>query len=417
MKEFNRVFFFTALVALGIVSCEKEDMTIPVEDLIPRKDFVLTKAQAEFIQSNNGFALDLFRQVSQSEDGKNLLISPLSITIDFGMVNNGAVGTTQQEIYETLGYKESSVDGLNAFCRTMMEQSAAVDPSTTLEIANAAVVNKMYPGLKDGFTKTVKEVYDAEVIYKDFSKEDIKSLVNNWCKEKTHGMIPVLLTDPVQADEYAHFLNAVYFKGIWSNKFKKEDTEKETFTREDGSKMTVNMMHQMDKFNYGGIPGLCSAVSLPYGNQAYRMTLLLPYEGKTLSQLIEALDIKVWDNLSMNGVDVDVKIPSFETEYFVSLRGILPRMGIKQAFSPTADFSSMSSTPNLFIGDVLHKARIKVDEEGSEAAAVTDIVMDYGAIPGQSPSSFTFHADRPFLYVITEVSTGVIYFIGQYTGK
>ena len=414
----KKILIIMAIGAISLASCRKEDKTVPADELIPRKDFVLTKAQSEFIKANNGFALDLFREVAQSENGRSLLISPLSVTIEFGMVNNGAVGQTQQEIYETLGYKESSVEGLNAFCQTMMQQSAAVDPSTTLEIANAAVVNKMFPGLKDSFTETVKSVYDAEVIYKDFGKDDIKKLVNDWCKEKTHGMIPELLTQPVKASEYAHFLNAVYFKGIWSSKFRKDDTQKESFNCEDGSMTTVKMMHQTDTFDYGGIAGLCSAINLPYGNQAYRMTLLLPNEGTTLAQLTEALDADAWNSLHMSGVEVDVKIPSFETEYFVSLKEILPKMGIQQAFTGAADFSAMSSTPNLCVGDVLHKARIKVDEEGSEAAAVTDIVLVYGtAYPGHDPQYFEFHADRPFLYVITEVSSGAIYFIGQFTGK
>lgn len=413
----KRIFTLAATVAaLSLASCQKE-ATIPVEDLVERKDIVLTKAQADFVLDNNYFALDLFRRVAQSAEGKSLVISPLSVTIDFGMVNNGAVGTTQQEIYETLGFKESSVEGLNAFCQTMMEQSAAVDPSTTLEIANAAVVNQMFPGLKDSFTQKVQAAYDAEVIYKDFSKDNVQKLINDWCKEKTHGMIPELLTAPVRPQEYAHFLNAVYFKGIWTNKFKKADTKKETFTREDGSKINVDMMHQQDKFLYGGKAGLFTSVSLPYGNQAYSMTLLLPEEGKTLADLTEALANKENVNLNyssgMHGVQVDVKIPSFETEYSVSLKDILPQMGIRQAFGAGADFSALSSTPGLFVADVLHKAKIKVDEEGSEAAAVSDIMVGNSL----TPQIREFHADRPFLYMITEISTGAIYFIGQYTGQ
>ena len=417
----KKYMLFAALTALCLASCQKEDVTIPVDELIPRKDIVLTKAQADFVLANNSFALDLFRRVAESGEGKSLIISPLSVTIDFGMVNNGAVGTTQQEIYKTLGFQEGSVDGLNAFCQTMMEQSAAVDPSTTLEIANAAIVNSLYPGLKDSFTQTVKSVYDAEVLYKDFGKDNIQKLVNDWCDKKTHGMIPELLKDPVSPLEYAHFLNAVYFKGIWANKFKKADTQKEAFTREDGSKITVSMMHQKNKFPFGGIPGLCTSVTLPYGNQAYRMELLLPVEGKTLSNLVEALatgNTYAASAATMGGVEVDVKIPSFETEYFTSLKDILPQMGIRQAFGNQADFSAMSATPNLYIGDVLHKAKIKVDEEGSEAAAVTDIVMRYASAgPDYVPPIVEFHADRPFLYLITEISTGAIYFIGQYTGK
>lgn len=417
----KKAFILAALAAIASMSlsCGEIDDPVSADDLIPRKDIVLTKAQAEFVKANNGFALDLFRNVARESKGESLLISPLSVTIDFGMVNNGAVGQTQREIYETLGYKESSVEGLNDFCQTMMTQSAAVDPSTKLEIANAAVINKMYPGLKDSFTKTVKSVYEAEVIYKDFSKDDIKKLVNDWCDKKTHGMIPELLKEPVNPGEYAHFLNAVYFKGIWSSKFKKDDTKNETFTCDDGSKTTVRMMHQKNRFNYGAIPDLCMAVSLPYGNQAYRMTLLLPMEGKSLADVTEKLDAGAWGKLEMIGFDVDVKIPSFESEYFVSLSEILQTMGIRQAFGVggTPDFSAMTTAP-IFISDVLHKAKIKVDESGSEAAAVTDIVMEFASAgTPYTPPTYEFHADRPFLYVITEVSTGAIYFIGQYTGK
>ena len=412
----KKTFILTIIAVLCFSSCEN---LIPDEDPVPRKEIELTKSQMEFVQTNNGFALDLFRQVAKEGEGKNLLISPLSVTIDFGMVNNGAVGKTQQEIYETLGYKEDSVEGLNTFCQMMMEQSATLDPSVTLEIANAAVVNKMYPGLKDSFTRTVKSFYDAEVIYKDFGKEDIKGLVNDWCDRKTHGMIPELLTRPVEKSEYAHFLNAVYFKGQWTSKFKKSDTKKDTFTLEDGTKTSVKMMHQKDQFNYGSIPGLCTALSLPYGNQAYCMTLLLPDKGKTLAGFIDEFDVSAWNQLWMSAAEVDVKIPSFETEYFVSLKDILPGMGIRLAFGDGADFSAMSSTPDLFIADVLHKARIKVDEEGSEAAAVTDITIGFAmADPVTAPvPSFEFRAEWPFIYVITEISTGAIYFIGQYTGK
>lgn len=417
----KRVFILAAFAAISLLglSCSEIDGPVSADDLIPRKDIVLTKAQTEFVKANNSFALDLFRQVAQADKGQSLLISPLSVTIDFGMVNNGAVGQTQREIYETLGYKEGSVEGLNDFCQTMMEQSAAVDPSTTLEIANASVINKMYPGLKDSFTKTVKSVYDAEVIYKDFSKDDIRKLVNDWCDRKTHGMIPELLKKPVSPGEYAHFLNAVYFKGIWSSQFKKDDTKKETFTCDDGSKTTVRMMHQKNRFSYGAIPDLCTAVSLPYGNQAYSMTLLLPLEGKTLSDLVEDLNAETWGSRRLYGADVDVKIPSFESEYFVSLSEILQKMGIRQAFGVggSPDFSAMTTAP-VFISDVLHKAKIKVDESGSEAAAVTDIVMEYGSSgTPYTPPTYEFHADRPFLYIITEVSTEAIYFIGQYTGR
>ena len=415
-------FKYLAVLVSGfavLCSCGKAegDDTVPPEELIERKDSVLTRSEREFIASNNGFSLDLFKQVVRRGEGKGLLISPLSVTIDFGMVNNGAAGATREEISRVLGYQESSVDGLNAFCRSILDQSAAVDPSTTLEIANAGVVNSRFSKLKDAFTKTVQSYYDAEIVYKDFATENIVALVNKWCDEKTHGMIKELLKDPVSPQSYAHFLNAVYFKGIWSDQFDKRETRNEAFTREDGSQLTVPMMHQKHLAGYGGVEGLCSALNLPYGNQAYRMTLVLPQAGAPLGKLIEALNPDTWSALmsSFGQTEVDIKIPSFEVESTFELQDLLQEMGMVSAFGDWADFSNMTET-SVCIDKVLHKAKIKVDEEGSEAAAVTDIeIRKTTAVPGGKTPEF--HADRPFLFAITEISSGAIYFLGQYTGK
>ena len=417
-----RILFISVLVVLGFISCQRiEDESFPEDQLIERKDFILTRSELNFIQENNSFAIELFKRVAAKEVGKSTLVSPLSVTIDFGMVNNGAVGETQEEINRVLGFKEGSVDVFNAFCQSMLVQSAEVDPSTTLDMANAAVVNKLYVPLKEDFSKTIRSLYDAEVIYKEFGKDDVRGLINKWCSEKTHGMIPELLKDQPDPSEYAHFLNALYFKGIWSNKFDKKDTKKESFICGDGSRTTVNMMWQKDKFNYGGIGDICTTLCLPYGNQAYRMIILLPMEGKTIEDVKKTLNGEVWNNMmkGMSGAEVDVKLPVFETATDVlRLRDVLMDMGIKKAFGiGGADFHGMSEVA-LYIGDVIHKARIKVDETGSEAAAVTDIVMKTGAGPSPAvPSVIEFHCDRPFIYAITEVSSGAIYFMGQYTGK
>lgn len=402
-----------------LTSCEKEN-TVPEDQLVERKDFVLTRSDLDFIQANNGFALDLFKRVTAKVDGKSTLISPLSVTVDFGMVNNGAVGDTRDEINRVLGYQEGTVDGLNAFCQSMLVQSGKVDPSTTLNIANAAVINKKWVPLKDSFTKTIQSNYDAEVIYKVFGQDDVMGLINDWCKEKTNGMIPKLLEKQPEEREYAHFLNAVYFKGIWSNKFNKKDTKKEKFTLDNGDKVSVDMMQQKDRFNYGVIDNVCEALCLPYGNQAYRMIVLLPDEGKTIEDVKDALDADSWQKMikSFSGHYVDVKLPVFETETPVlKLAEALQEMGIQKAFTTSADFSAMTDL-SICIGDVFHKAKIKVDETGSEAAAVTDIVMVVSSPgPNSEPQVVNFHCDRPFLYAITEISSGAIFFLGQYTGK
>lgn len=410
--------FSILLMCLPLLfSCEKSDN--PSDKLIERKDFVLTRSEMDFIQENNGFALELFRRVAKMEGDRSTLISPLSVTMDFGMVSNGASGKTLTEINNVLGYKDGSVEGLNSFCKSMLEQSSKVDPSTIVEIGNAAVINKNLVPLKDAFTKTIKSSYEAEVIYKNFGKDDVKGLVNKWSDKKTHGMIPSILDQQPGADSYAYFLNSVYFKGIWSEKFDKANTKEEEFKLEDGSRSKVRMMWQKHEFHYGSIDGLCSALCLPYGNEAYRMVILLPVEGKTIGDVKDKLDQDTWNTLTSNmyKINIDVKIPSFETSTdLLRLKSALIEMGIRDAFSAgSADFSNMTAN-KVFISDVLHKARIKVDEQGSEAAAVTVIEMkNYAA--GPELKTPEFHADHPFIYAITEVSSGAIFFIGQYTGR
>ncbi|MBO6247359.1 MAG: serpin family protein [Bacteroidales bacterium] len=412
------ILALSALAALS--SCAKseaEDETVPVDELVPREDISLTRAETEYVQANNTFALELFKNVSAAESGKSMLLSPLSVTFAFGMVNNGAAGKTKDEINATLGFGED-INSMNGFCSKMLKESAKVDPSTIVEIANAAVVNTMDGGkLKDAFVKTVENNYEAVIYNKDFSKDDVKALINKWCSEKTRGMIPELLQDQVKPEEFAYFLNATYFKGIWSSQFNKNDSKKESFILEDGSKTAVNMMHQKAKFNYSSIKGIGEALCLPYGNQAYRMLVFLPEADQTVQDLKASLDIKTWNAFVsyMSGVEVDVKLPSFESEYSTDMAEILDKMGIHQAFQPSADFSEMTSTP-VRISKVLQKAKIKVDEQGSEAAAVTSIVMGKNSVSA-APKSVVFHADRPFIYAITEVSTGAIFFIGQFTGK
>ena len=419
MKKFICLFAL-AFVTLTMASCEKsndDDGTVDPGKLIERKDIVLTRAQMEMVRANNTFALDLFARTAGNAAGESFLISPLSVTYALGMVDNGAKGKTQEEINSVLGYKESTVEGLNSFCKTLLAEGAKVDPSTTIEIANTAVVNKNIP-LLPAFTEAVESNYEAVVAYKDFAKDDVVGFINSWCKEKTHGMIPSILDDPLDPGTFAHFLNAVYFKGIWSHQFKKSDTSKEKFTREDGSTLKVDMMHQKETFFVGGGKGYQSVI-LPYGNQAYRMTILLPNEGVSASDVIKGLTVDSLDpkKAGFDAAEVDLKLPAFESEFKTEFSGTLKEMGMPTAFSPMADFSGMTTVPAM-ISQVLHKAKIKVDESGSEAAAVTDVTMkETSAGPDFEPKVVVFHADHPFIYLISEVSTGAIFFIGQYTGK
>ena len=417
------------MLSIILISCEK-DIIIPENELIERKDIVLTRSQMDFVQSNNKFALDLFNKVSEEEDGKSMVISPLSVTFALGMVNNGTVGEAQREINKVLGYEGDTIDDLNSFCKTILKQITEIDPSTKLEIANMVLANEELVQLKEEFIQSVQDSFEALVCYKDFSKEDIQDYINHWCEKKTHGMIKEFYNRKISKSTIIMLLNATYFKGIWASKFKKNDTEKEKFTQMDGSKIIVNMMHQQDKFNYGEIGGICKMLTLPYGNQAFSMVLVLPEKDKTIDDLKISLNKDLWSKIIDNqrGLETDVKIPSFKTEFGTkSIRNALKELGIEKVFSglsgaygqgvplPNANFSE-----EFRISDIEHKTIITVDEEGSEAAAITTaiaVASSNGHSSEPESKVFEFHADRPFIYAITEVSTGAIIFMGQYTGR
>ena len=417
-KTIIRIGLWTLIMTVWFSSCNKE------EDgdgglLSPHKVIALSRSQTCFVRNNNGFAFDLFKKVSESASGKSMILSPISITFALGMVDNGADGVTRQEINKVLGYDEKEIDELNDYCKTMLKESSKTDPSTTIQIANAAVVNSRHSGLKKDYTSVIESYYDALVYNKDFSKEDIRKFINGWCNNKTKGMIPSILNEEVNRDDFAYFLNATYFKGNWAKKFKKQDTKKEKFTMEDGSKVTVDMMRMQETLLGGEVEGLCKVLSMYYGNGAYQITILLPNSGISLQKLRASMGTELWYDIKekcITGVEADVKLPSFECEYTTDLKGILEDMWMITAFK-VGDYSNMTDQ-KVTIDKVLHRAKLKLNEQGTEAAAVTSVNMIglTGFVVHTYPS-MTFHADHPFVYAISETSTGAIFFIGQYTGK
>lgn len=418
----NKTCLLAALIAVVLVlpSCGKSvpDPEVGIEEkveLIERKDISITKAEAEYVKSSNSFAFNLLDKVSEQSDGKSFIISPLSVTYCLGMIDNGAGGKTREEINSVLGFKDGT-DELNSFCKKMLDESAAVDPSTRLEIANAVVFNRY--SYFDSFSKALKDNFYADVSRMDFSKDDVVGTVNKWSSDKTHGMIPKII-DRVTTDMFSIFLNAIYFKGTWTQSFDKNLSKNEDFTLSDGTKKKVRMMNLSTVGKNVGFNDDFCYVSLPYGNGAFQMVLMVPMEGRTSKDIIACLDQETWNGIIWNDFSrlVKVKLPAFETEYSIKLNGILKALGMPAAFSAEdADFSNMTDNAvNLSL--VLQKAGIKVDESGTEAAAVTVGSFVNSAVPPKDGDYFLVCADRPFIYAITEVSTGAVFFVGEYTGE
>lgn len=376
----------------------------------------LTPEQKEMAAIGNDFSFKFLQQIDRNED-KDWFVSPVSLQMLLNVILNGAQNATADEIAHTLGFEASDMQALNDFNRLLLDRFPKLDPATKLVIGNAVFVNQIYP-IEKKYKSQVEKYYDAEVKNLDFKNEKATlRVINGWCSKQTNGLIPSVLNE-VNPDMFAYLLNALYFKGAWTYPFKKAWTEERPFYLESGKEKKVWMMEKERKFEYGE-NDLCQRIRLPYGDGAYSMYVLLPKEGHTVTEVLASLDKEAWNELRSHmysDTKVNLWLPRFETKYHIKLNDILKDMGMPGSFASGADFKAMSLNAD-YLDFVQQDAIIKVDEEGSEAAAVTSAgMMGATAIP-EPPKIINFHCDHPFLYMIVERSTGSILFAGEFTGK
>ncbi|MBQ1842650.1 MAG: serpin family protein [Bacteroidales bacterium] len=422
MKKALLLTFVMMTVAFNSCGKISSDNDIENEEPKERKDIALTRSQIQLVSSGNTLACNMLKIIA-SQHSESFIFSPISLEYALAMVNNGAAGETENQIRDVIGFGDRSVKEVNEFYKYLTENLLNVDNTVAMNIANAQVFNTAI-GDESKYNKDYKNAltgyYNALFEGYDFAKDNKKALsaINSWASKQTEGMINPLLDelDPYSA---TLLMNAIYFKGSWADKFDSSFTRKEDFTKGDGAKTKVDMMNQTSNVSYY-FDKNCSAISKTYGNGAFKMTFILPDEGITTAELAKGLDRTALERIikRKGSEEVIIKIPKFETSFTIELNDMLKSLGMVDAFNPTkADFSSMSSHLSLYISRVLQKARIKVEEKGTEAAAVTVIDMKLtSAIP--SPGEpLTFYATRPFLYTISEISTGAILFMGQYNGN
>ena len=431
----KKIMIYAASMALGslmMLSCSSSDdegfdeekkLVNMVANVIPVK---LTAEQRVFVNDNNGFSLNFLKQVNETDrSGKSFIYSPLSLTYVLGMVNDAAEGQTEEELEQTLGFHEGGLHAVNDYCKKLIDGLPYVDKDVELNIANAIFLNNKYK-LKDQFQKDMQDFYDAKAEALDFKSNKTLGHINDWCKNKTKGMIPTIL-DEVNPDMVMFLLNAIYFKADWTHQFDPKQTKNETFTTEEGT-TTMPMMHQNVLISYVK-NDTYAGINIPYSNESWIMTVMLPEEGKTTDDVINYLADKGWpkdyqvDN-PMSGAttyEVDLKLPRFETSSDTNnmdggLIEVLKKMGINRAFdSQSAQFPNMCDKP-VYISLMRQKAKIKVNEEGAEAAAVTVAGMYATSAGPVEILKADFHANRPFVYLIRESHSGAILFVGKFTG-
>lgn len=388
-----------------------------VNEEVDESFLILSDAQHEMVNNNNSFAFSLYNKTM----GMNSrVVSPLSVTYLMSMLANGADGETQQQILATLGWagegiQQPSLQDINDYSRMLIEKTARLDKAVTVEIANYVAVNKEFK-LNSKFQKSVERDYKAGVESLNFTSPSTLKRINDWCNDRTHGMIPSIINE-LDPDAVSYLMNAIYFNGTWKDKFSKEETKQEMFRGYTRDIQYVDMMHRHGEYFYADGDGY-SAVSIPYGNGAFRMTVILPSEGSFLRDVMASMDGGKFQALqrSMEKCNVDLKIPRFTTEVDLPLNDIISALGAPLIFSPQADFSQFARG-DFYVSKMFQKAKIEVSEEGTKAAAVTAAIMMMSAVRPEKKRNVVFHADSPFAYIISENSTGSIYFMGQYTGK
>lgn len=371
-----------------------------------------TDEERKVIDGNNEFAVNLFRQVS-GFDSK--VVSPMSVSYLMGMLANGADGQTRQEIMDAIGCKGIAVEQLNEFYGQMIKCAGSFDKATTIDIANYIALNKRF-NLKKSFAEVMRNSYQAGIESLDFSSAASTHKINKWCSDHTNGMIPKII-DQVEPSAVSYIMNAIYFNGTWSDKFDKKLTKLENFQGYTRDIKKVDMMHRNAKYMYADNDTF-AAVQIPYGNGAYKMTVLLPNRNKSIDEMMKSLDGKTLGELryKMDDCIVDLKLPRFTSEVSLDLNGIISKLGAPSMFGSSANFSRFANG-GFMVSKMLQKAKIEVSEEGTKAAAVTAAVMTMSAFRPEEPRRVEFHANRPFVYMITESSTGAILFIGQFTGS
>jgi serine protease inhibitor len=368
---------------------------------------------ARLVSANTSFGFKLYREVASKSAGNNVFISPASVALCLSMTYNGAVGETKEAMeraLETHGLTHAELNRAYAALRSELENP---DPRVQLQIANSLWARKGI-SFNPAFIARNKEFYGAEVTALDFGDPGAPAIINAWVKDKTKDKIEKIV-DSIDAQSVLFLINAIYFKGAWSTEFDKAKTKDDVFTVGSGSQKRLPMMTQSGKYDYYEAKNF-QAVSLPYGSGRVSMYVFLPSAGTSIGQFLPSLTAANWDvwMKSFSKTQGAIVLPRFKVEYEITLNDALKALGMGVAFDPDrANFGGMfQTTQNAFISKVKHKTFAEVNEEGTEAAAVTSAEISVTSI-AQPRKSFRMVVDRPFFFAIRDNKTGSMLFLGS----
>jgi serine protease inhibitor len=395
-------------IAIAFNSCKKDEPgeVVPLEPVA----IDLTPNQLTLIQSGNSFAFDIFRKTeSAANENENIMISPLSISTALSMTLNGADGTTRDAMTEALRINGLTPEIVNDSYKNLVSALLSIDNKRVyLNIANSVWTEKNF-AVKKPFTDCLTEYYNAESRSFDISDQAASKIINTWIENKTNGLIKEMV-DKLESNSVMLLINAIYFKGKWNSQFIIKNTVNKPFYGPSGTSTEVPMMKQKADFRAYKGNGF-KVAEFPYGQGNFVMDVILPDENNGLTGIIQLLSESSFNEwiAGMREAETELSFPRFKYGYKKKLKDILSDMGMGVAFTDNADFSNISDQ-SLLINDVTHQAFIETNEEGTEAAAVTvvDIITT-----GAPVAPFVFNADHPFIFIIREITTNSILFMGK----
>ncbi len=403
---------FSGLLLLGHFACADN------RDVNNNVAFDLIKPVAE---GNMAFAFDLYTQLKK--EGGNLFFSPYSLSTALAMTYAGAKGATAAQMASVLHFPKAQSELDTAFRHLQNQIKAAHHKNMQLDIANALWGQESYPFL-DSFKDTIKKYYDAQLKEVDFRKEykKLHREINAWVESQTHHKIKDLIKPGViKALTRLVLVNAIYFKGNWANQFVEKNTENAAFWLTDASSVDVPMMTQKNHFGYMENDNL-QMLELPYAGKLQEakifsgnelsMIILLPQARDGLARLENFLSVANLDRWLGDLLlkKVEVFLPKFQINTGFELSKTLAAMGMPDAFNTKSDFSGIDGTRDLYLSSVIHQAFVDVNEEGTEAAAATAVIVSTRSMPPPTP---IFRADHPFIFLIRHNSSDSILFMGR----
>ncbi len=405
----NVYLFMLLIVMIGSgMSCEKNDKGI---DLPSEPRVIELSAKApEIISSSNDFGISLFTQTAINEDG-NLMLSPLSANIALTMLLNGSDGDTYEQIKGMLGYPEDlNIEDINLIYQNLVKEFLETDSKVSLAIANAIFYKKGF-SFKEVFLNKMDTDFDAHVEGLYFEEPDAVEIINQWASDNTNKRIPKVIDD-ISNDMVMFLMNALYFKGEWTHEFDKAKTNDKSFILDNGNEIQTSTMEGKIKvmLHYGKD---YAAMEIPYGRKNFSMIVVIP-EG-TLKNFYKNFTPGLWDEIttSLDGQggwnEVLVNLPKFKFDYEKILNDQLKALGMNDAFAPYVANLSGISDEELFVSFVKQNTFVEVNEEGTEAAAVTTTGIEVVSMPPH------FFVNKPFIFAIRERTTNTLLFMGGVT--